>query len=220
MIAALRAFSKSWVAAALMGLLILSFAVFGINDAFRTTPSNELVSAGSRKLAPAEYVRIFDSYLKSLEQQAGRPVTRDEAVKENLHIRILNEIASEKAFSALLEKTGIRPSDKLVADQISQQPQFFNAITGKFDKARYEQELAQNNLRPKEFEAYLHDELASSQFGDGIVAGMRAPRIYSAMQVAFGMETRDASVLVLTPAAIAQPAMPTDAQLTAFYKEN
>ena len=35
MLTALRAFAKTWVAAVLIGLLVVSFAVFGIRDVFR-----------------------------------------------------------------------------------------------------------------------------------------------------------------------------------------
>ena len=45
---------------------------------------------------------------------------------------------------------GIRPSDKDVAAQIAKIPAFFNPVSGKFDKALYQQRLAQNALRPHE----------------------------------------------------------------------
>ncbi|HMP63234.1 MAG TPA: SurA N-terminal domain-containing protein, partial [Phenylobacterium sp.] len=35
MLTAFRAFAKSWVAALLIGLLIISFAVFGMSDVLR-----------------------------------------------------------------------------------------------------------------------------------------------------------------------------------------
>ena len=46
MFAALRAFAKSWVAAILIGLLIVSFAVFGINDIFTGPVGSSVISAG------------------------------------------------------------------------------------------------------------------------------------------------------------------------------
>ena len=60
MLAVIRAFAKSWVAAILIGLLILSFAVFGVGDVFKTRAQNEVVLAGSRSVSTAEFRAEFD----------------------------------------------------------------------------------------------------------------------------------------------------------------
>ena len=46
MLAAIRAFAKSPYAAVLIGLLIISFAVFGARDMFRAKVSTDVITAG------------------------------------------------------------------------------------------------------------------------------------------------------------------------------
>ena len=59
MLLAVRKFAKSWVAAVLIGLLVISFALFGINDVFKGGTSNYVVTAGSRKVSTADFKRIY-----------------------------------------------------------------------------------------------------------------------------------------------------------------
>jgi peptidyl-prolyl cis-trans isomerase D len=64
MFAAIRAFTKSWIATLLFGLLIVSFAVFGIGnrDMLRPRISNAVITAGSRSIGPAESKRAFAGF--------------------------------------------------------------------------------------------------------------------------------------------------------------
>jgi peptidyl-prolyl cis-trans isomerase D len=58
MLAVIRSFAKSWVAAVLIGLLIVSFAVFGINDIFKNNFRDAVVQAGSRTTSSAEEIEV------------------------------------------------------------------------------------------------------------------------------------------------------------------
>jgi len=133
---------------------------------------------------------------------------------------VLNGVATREAFSELLSRVGVRPSDKLIADQIGKMTAFFDPITGKFDEKTFKQRLAENGLTPPKFDAVLATRWPPST---GIVAvqdGFAAPRSYGALGSVFALESRDLSYFVLTPASVPQPAAPTDAQLNAFMREN
>jgi peptidyl-prolyl cis-trans isomerase D len=220
MFAAIRAFAKSWVAAVLIGLLIVSFAVFGLSDVFKAKISDSVVSAGSRQVSAADFKRMFENYKRQAEQRSGQQISNEDAVKRGLDERVLNEIADNEALAELINRSGIKPSDKMVGKEISKTTAFFDPITGKFDERSYQQKLAENQLTPAKFETYLRDELAQSQYAAGIVAGLRAPRLYGALIAAFGLENRDISYFNVNPGMVAPMAPPTDAQLSAFIKEN
>ncbi|MDC7681838.1 SurA N-terminal domain-containing protein [Asticcacaulis sp. BYS171W] len=220
MISSFRDFTKSIVFKILMVALILSFAVFGMKDVFTAATSNDVIVAGSRKTAAADYKRSFDNYKADMEQRGGQPITYELAVKEGLHVRILEELADLDSVSAWLYKIGVRPSAKVVSDQIGKYSAFFDSVTGKFDKTKYQQTLAQQNLTETKFEQIIADDIANRQFVESAVAGLKPPRIYAAMQSAFRVESRDASFLVLTPDGVEQPGDPSDADLTKFYNDN
>jgi peptidyl-prolyl cis-trans isomerase D len=220
MLAIIRSFAKSWVAAVLIGLLVISFAVFGITDVFKSKITDAVITAGSRQVSSADFKRLFDNYRRQAEQSSGQPISVEDAVKAGLDARILNEVADNESMAELITRSGIKPSDAMVAKEIRKTTAFFDPISGKFDKQAYAQKLAENQLTETKFEGYLRDELSQGHYTAGIVAGLRVPRIYGALIAAYGLESRDLSYVSINPRMVAPLSAPTDAQLQAFMKAN
>ncbi|MGH6909695.1 MAG: peptidylprolyl isomerase, partial [Phenylobacterium sp.] len=221
MLANIRAFAKSPAAAVLIGLLVVSFAVFGIRDVFKGRIAGDaVITAGSRTLTPADFKREFDGYKSRVEQQVGQPITTEAAVANGLDRRVLEGLAGREAFAELVRKIGVIPSDKLIVAEINKIPAFFDQVSGRFDKKAYQQKLGENGLTPAKFEGIMRDEIAQQHVGTGLVAGLRVPRAYTAMGAIYAMENRDIAYFPIEPGSVPQPPPPTDAQLTAFMKEN
>jgi len=220
MLSGFRSIAKSPIAIVLFGLLIVSFAVFGIQDVFRgQMMGDSVVRAGDRIVSPLEFRRTFDNYRQQMQKQ-GQTITAEEADKAGLIPRMVDSLAVQKSFDALLQRLGVRPSDKLIADEIGKAPIFFDQITGKFDKKAYEGWLAQNNLTAPQLESELRDGIAEAHLASGLVAGMQAPAVYGAVAATFQQEGRSFSGFVLSPRAAGEPPKPTDAQLLTFMKAN
>lgn len=220
MLAAIRAFAKSPYAAVLIAVLIISFAVFGATDMFRAKVSTDVITAGSRSVSPADYKREFDGFKAQVEQQVGQPITPEVAAANGLDRRVLEGVATREAFAALLTKIGLRPSDKLIAAEIQKIPAFFDQVTGRFDKQSYLRRLADNGMTSASFDARVRDQLTEQEAATGLVAGLAAPRAYTALAAIYGLESRDLGYFAIEPSSVPPPTPPTDAQLTAFMKEN
>jgi peptidyl-prolyl cis-trans isomerase D len=220
MLTAFRAFAKSWVAAVLIGLLIVAFAVFGIRDVFGHSTGDAVVIAGSRKVTPTDFRREFEQVRKRAEQEMGQPVTAEVAAANGLDRQVLQGLATREAFAELLHKIGVRASDQEVLDQIAKIPAFFDQVSGRFDKAQYEKRLAQNDMTTEKFETMLRDDLAQQHLVTALTNSLQVPRAYSAMAAIFALENHDVAYLTVEPTSVPQPAAPTDAQLTAFMKDN
>jgi peptidyl-prolyl cis-trans isomerase D len=219
MLAQIRAFAKSPFSAVLIGLLIVSFGVWGVRDVFKGRISNDVIEAGSRHVSPTEFKRDFENFKKQIEKQAGQPITNEVAVQNHFDVRVAEEVATREAFGAMIDKIGIRPSDNLVKAQLEKTPDFINHL-GQFDKNQYRQLLGQNGLTPQKFEALMRDGIAQSHVGAGLVNGLRVPRAYSGLGAVFLMEARDVSYFALDPKTVPQPPLPTDAELTKFMQDN
>ncbi|WP_374570531.1 SurA N-terminal domain-containing protein [Phenylobacterium sp.] len=220
MLSTIRALAKTWVAGLLIGLLIISFAVFGVRDVFRAKLSTWVIQAGSRTVSPTEFRQAFDNFRKQAEQQYGQQISAQQAADAGLDIRLLDELATQAAFAGALDKAGVRPSDKLVAEQLKQIPGFFNPVSGQFDKAQYQQRLAENGMTEASFERTLRDELAQNQFATAVVNGLKVPRAYTALGALYGLEARDVGSFPVTAAMVKQPDLPTDEQLKKFMQDN
>lgn len=225
MLAAFRAFAKSPWAIGLIALLIFGFALFGIKDAFKANIGTDVIRAGSRTVTAVEFKTAYDGYRKKLEQQYQQPIDADLAVKQGIDRQVMEGLAGETAFSALLSKLGLRAPSKLIDEQIRSIPAFFDPVTGQFDQKTFESVLAQNGLDPRmggveTFKRTLSDELLAQQLSPGAAGGLRAPRAYATLGGALMLEQRDLAFFAIDPRTIPQPAMPTDAELNAFYKAN
>ena len=220
MLAAFRAFAKSWIAALLIGILIVAFAVWGIRDVFRGRISDAVITAGSRTITSAGFKREFDQQKTALEQQYGQPIPLEVAVANGLDRQILEGLATREAFAEVLYKIGLRPSDKNVVAEIQKIPAFFDPVSGRFDKKAYAQRLADNGMTVPVFEQMVRDELAQQQLVMGLASGLMVPRAYAAMAAVYGLENRDVGAIEILPTGVPLPAPPTDEQLTAFMKEN
>jgi peptidyl-prolyl cis-trans isomerase D len=112
MLAAFRAFAKSWVAAVLMGVLIFAFAVWGIRkDVFTGHFTDAVVTAGSRTISAADFKKEFDRQKSAAEQQMGQPVSTEVAVANGLDGQVLQGLAGRESFLELLRRMGIQPSE-------------------------------------------------------------------------------------------------------------
>ncbi|MEW5687632.1 MAG: SurA N-terminal domain-containing protein [Pseudomonadota bacterium] len=221
MLAAIRSFAKSWPARILLILLAISFVGWGANQSgLSAIAGNEIVKAGSRTVDANAFRREYDNFKKRAEQQQGQPITQEVAEQNRLDTVVLNGVATREAFAEMLSKAGIRPSDKLILDQIQKIPAFFDPITGRFDKKTFQQRLGENGLTPQAFDAVLRDEMAGQHWAVAVQNGLAAPKTYGALAAVFALESRDLAYFALGPQSVPQPAAPTDAQLTAFINEN
>ena len=220
MLAAIRVFAKSWVAAVLIGLLILSFAVWGVSDVFKTRASDEVVQAGGRGITQAEFRTEWDRAKANLEVQSGQPISNEVAVENRFDSRVLEMLADRESMAAMVDRIGLKPADSLITREIQRIPAFFDQVSGRFDKRLYEEALARNNLTAPDFEQSVRDDIAQSHMAAGLVDGLRPPRAYGALAVVFAQEARDVSAFAVGPPSVTPPAPPTEAQLAAFMKEN
>ena len=219
MISILRNFTKSWIFQGILVLLIASFAIYGLRDVFGSHPTNAVITAGSRTYSDIDFKRAFESEKRQYAQQnPGQTFSPDDFVAAGQHLAMVDQLASQLALPAWLETIGVTPSKTLIAREVRKTQAFTDPVTGQFDKATYVKVLEENGLDVQTFEQGFADQIVTAQYGDAALAGLKAPRIAAAAEAAFTTQTRDASFFILSPDTVANPGVPSDADLMAFYK--
>src|SRR5262245_56604377 len=74
---------------ALMGLLVISFAIWGLADIFRGYGSQTLIKVGDTEITPQEYSRAQRDVLRVMSSDAGRSLSVQEAHEAGLENRVL-----------------------------------------------------------------------------------------------------------------------------------
>ena len=221
MLSFVRAFARSWAGKIIFVLLVIVMGMFGAQSFLGSGQlSTAVIKAGSREISPQDFKRAFDMQRRSAEQRMQRPVSPQEMTDAGVHRGLAEQLALRESLLAILDRIGLRPGDKLIAEEIGKNPAFFNPITGAFDRERFLQVIGSEQMTEKRFESVLRDDIAGLHFGDALQMGMRAPRLLGALEAAFSLETRDISWFAVTPQIVGMPAPPTDAQLQQFLKDN
>src|SRR5580692_3238344 len=152
-----RAFAKSWFGPAIMGLLVIAFGFLGsggIRSMFGGGPiSDAVVQAGSRVVTPNQFQKLFQRQEQAYQQRTGQTFPLEQALAEGADKGMLQELASQTAYFEMLSRSGLRPTDDVVAIELRRQAesgqaagiaQIFDSMTGKF-RPEGLQQLLQNN---------------------------------------------------------------------------
>lgn len=220
MLTMFQKFARSKVALILIGLLVVSFAIWGVNDVFKPNLTSWVVKAGDREIGGVQFKLMFDQNRERMEQQFQQPIPVEFAVQQGMDRQLLEEMMAAESLNAIMDRMGLRAPKALIAEQLKAIPAFFDQITGRFDENRYRAALGERNLTPELFEKGLADDIMRGQFGSGLMNGLQSPRIYAAATAAYALEERDVSYFLITPAMVGAVPPPTDAEMEAFLKEN
>lgn len=221
MLAAIRAFAKSPFAWVLFGALVVAFGMFSnVGDFLKPIAGDWVVMAGSEKVTGRQFKSLFDRVKRQQEGQTGQTITVEQVLEAGFDKRMLQGLEAQVTMAALFKRLGLQPSDELVRQQIRKQTDFFDPISGVFDKATYTRLLAENGFTPKTYDEQLRAEIANDHFSIGMVQGLRLPRTFAAVRGAYALEMRDLTYFTIDAKSVGAVPPPTEEQLAAFLKEN
>jgi peptidyl-prolyl cis-trans isomerase D len=213
-----------------MGVLVIAFGILGggVRDVLRGHIANAVVQAGDRTVTEAQFQKMFNRNQEAYLQKTGQPYPLEEAIRQGADQSMLQDLASQTAYFEMLSRSGIRPSDDVVATEVRRQAesgnspelaQVFDSVTGKFKPELLRQLLGNNGITIDEFQRELADSIADQDFGSAARQGFETPRIYAAIQAALLLESRDVTYFVIPATSVPVPPKPTDDQLKALIEQ-
>jgi peptidyl-prolyl cis-trans isomerase D len=219
MLQAMRNSSKSVIAVLLFLILIVTFAVWGIGDIFRTSAPDPVAATVADVNIHSRQVR--DLFNQDLErrQRGGQPVTFEQAVQGGLHTLALESLIGEALRGKLAKDQGFVITDDYLRSVISNEPIFRNEL-GQFDRRIYGAFLQQRRLNEAMHLAELRRDFGTSQFFTTLEAGISVPPDYADVIYRFRFERRLAQVAVLPYGAIKEVPKPSDEALESYYQAN
>src|SRR3954471_6998105 len=94
--------SSGWVGksimAVVMGLLVVSFAIWGIGDIFRGFGRSSLAQIGKTEIGVEQFRNYYNDKISQFGRRIGRPITPDQARGLGLDRQILGELVAETAL--------------------------------------------------------------------------------------------------------------------------
>lgn len=210
--------AKGWTAKILIGLLAVSFGVWGIADVFRGYRAGALVTVGSEEISAAEFTRAFNQALQNLASQTGQTFSAEEARRLGIDRSVLGNLIQSAALDAQAGTLKLAVSDAAIAQEATDNPAF-KGSDGKFNPALFGRLLQQNGLNEAMYLASERRSKLRQALAETADGGLAAPRVLAEAQHRYRNEERDVRYFIVK-AAETEIAPPTDDDIKKQYETN
>lgn len=218
MLTAIRTHTKSLVVKILAGLLVVSFAVWGIEDMFTlaTSSASPIFEVGSLE-GDEDVIRDeVRRQIRRLRPMFGNQFTVDQAKALGIVESVVQRQIDDTALRLASQGMGIEISDDLVSKEIRNTPGF--QAFGSFDQARFQRFLNENLMTEARYIAAIRGELSNNQLLDSFTS-KTAPKMLVDSVYRHRQEKRIAETIVVSDSAqqkISEPDQPT---LIGYHKD-
>lgn len=208
----IRNWTTGWIAGVILGLIIITFAVWGIN--FNDQGSEIVVaSVNGEDIKISQFQRIYANFHQRMRQHQDRGFTADEERK--LKEQTLDKLIEHKVIYQAAVDNGIYISNEQVIEAIKA-IEAFDSANG-FDFIKYESSLMQLGMSPSAFENQLRSELMTDKLQNIVKNSAFALAQEAKWLARFKEQTRDLSYVLLSADELKESVTVDDEAITEFY---
>ncbi len=202
-----------------MGILIISFGVWGIGDIFRGFGRSTVAKVGGTEITVEQFRQTYTERLQQLGRQIGRPLTQDQARAFGIDRQVLQQIVAETTLNEEAKRLGLAQSDAEIVRQISLDPNF-RGLSGNFDPARFGQIIRQAGFTEQRYIAEQRSATLRRQITGTITEGVKPSNTLTEAISRFQNEQRSVSYVTLGAAQAGVIETPSPETLTAYFDDN
>ncbi len=215
MLEAMRRGAQTRVAKLLFGLLVASFAIWGVHDVFRGWGRGAIAKVGGTAITDEEFRRSYQDELDRVSRQAKQRISAEQGRAIGLDKRVLAQLVGGAAIEAHAAQLGLALSDTTLVDGVQSDPDFLT--DGKFSKTNFDALLRQIGLSEQAFlNLRRKDELRAALIG-AFVKGQTIPQPLFDLMHAYNEEKRVIEWVKIDPDAVTV-ADPSEAKLKELYE--
>ncbi|TMJ42660.1 MAG: peptidylprolyl isomerase [Alphaproteobacteria bacterium] len=222
MLRGLRKASSNWlgkaVMAAVVGFLVISFAIWGIGDIFRGFGRSTVAKIGRTELTVEQFRTLYNDRLQQFSRQLGRPITADQARSTGLDRVVIGQIFSEMLLDERARALGLVLSDAEVVKLITNDPAF-RGPNGEFNRFLFEQIIRNAGYTEARFVAEQRRQALRRELAGTIAAGLEAPKALVEALNRFQNEQRTIEYVLLDRALAGDIPSPSPDVLAKYFEE-
>ncbi|MGB6909411.1 MAG: peptidyl-prolyl cis-trans isomerase [Methyloceanibacter sp.] len=200
----------------LMGLLVLSFAVWGIADIFTGYGSQTLIKVGDTEINPQDYTRAQQDVLRVMSSNAGRSLSLQEARESGLEKRVLERLIGGAAVDSHAKDLKLGVSDKAILEGIMKESAFQDS-TGNFSALAFQQALRNMSLTEQGYLAGERERNLRRQLLATVGKSPAASQVFLNALNNYNNETRSLRYVLVPKSAAGAVPDPTEEDLKRFY---
>lgn len=198
--------------------LIISFAIWGIGDIFRTRPESTVAEVGKTHISVNQVRNAYTTQLQNLGRQFRTVISPEQARLLGIDQQVVNNLITEAVMAEEARRMGLSVSDELVARAIMENPTFKGA-DGQFNRALFDQALRNAGLGEAGFVQEQRTAMTRLHLAEALAGDVTVPAAAKEALNRYTNERRSAAYLMLTSALAGDIPAPTNEQLQSFYEE-
>jgi len=217
MLGYIRESVQGWIAWAIVILLIIPFALWGINEYFGTGGSLVVANVNGEEITQQTYQREFYLQRDRMREMFGdqfNPSLMDPQIKQ----KALDDIINREVIVQNANEAGYRISDDFLVQTI----QGFEAFqeNGEFSNQLYKQQLSAQGESPSTFEYRIQRAVLSQQMYSGVAATTVVTKYDVDYLLKLQEQTRDIGYMVLKADSFKQETDATEEAIKQYYDQN
>ncbi|MBM3610412.1 MAG: hypothetical protein FJX18_02660 [Alphaproteobacteria bacterium] len=161
----LRGHASSWVIKILLGLIVLSFGVWGISGLFVGQGHQILVAkVGKVEISKQYFLHEVQKRIQAANREMkDANLTLEQAIKIGLTTKILDDMVRQHLVEQELSSLNLGASEKILSAITLQDPAFKND-QGRFDGGKFKAFLSQRGMTEAQYMAHRARTLMEAQF--------------------------------------------------------
>ncbi|PRD42239.1 peptidylprolyl isomerase [Phyllobacterium phragmitis] len=217
MLDSLRDAARSWVAKLLLGVLVLSFAAWGIADVFKgDIGGNTVLSSGSSEVSTTEFRLAYDRQLQLLSQRFNQRVTREQAQALGINNQVLSQLVAGVVLDEEARQMNLGLSKDRLARLTGDDPAFHDA-SGRFNVSQFNEVLRQVGMRPEDYLQNRAQIARRQQIVEAVTDGIKVPDTLLKAVALYQGESRTIDYITLPLSSAGEIANPSDSDLKAYF---
>ncbi len=201
-----------------MGLIIVSFVIWGVGDMLRGFTPSTVASVGAAKISAQDYRVAYDRTIQQYQRRLRRPFTNEEARQIGLDRSVLQRLLSEAAVDEEARKLGLNISDDALRGIITANPDFRDK-SGAFDPARFAGALRDMDMTERGFVSELRQQELRQFIVAALTTGIAAPKAEVTAEADYQGQGRSVDYFLLPAAAAGEIAAPSEEALKTFFND-
>lgn len=210
--------AQSTIAKVIVGLLIISLSIWGMDAIIGGfTGEPEVATVNGQDITEREFLRTvqMESQQRLVQMDNPDPSLLDE---DQIRRDVLDALIQEAVLTQDAQNQGLELTDADIDSLITQMPQF--QVDGQFSRDRFVATVRNLGLGVAEFREsmrknYVVNQIRATVAQTGVIAPENAAQL-----LAIQNQTRDFSVLILDAASVQGSVEVTDSEVQAYYDDN
>jgi peptidyl-prolyl cis-trans isomerase D len=206
------------LAFAILGILIVPFALVGVNEYFTSSSGNIVARVNDTEITTNDFNQSFSNYRRRMQSILGAaydPVQFDQLIVRREH---LDDLINQELITQAAQSMGLDVDDATLAEEIREIPAF--QVDGQFNADVYQSRLLSQGMTPQQFQAEMRSQFVITELPKNIAESSIATSSELKEFVGLLDQSRTFNA-VLVPAVSPEPAPEfSDADIAAWHESH